>query len=82
MSKTATTLTVTAETGTVYTVRAYANAKGRRFIEIMTPGCYPMGYSVDGLLEQPHPHRGMLDPMGNLIDGPAVDLIRDWLFES
>jgi hypothetical protein len=76
-----TTLTVTAETGTVYTARAYATPSGRAMVEIIGGQREPRPSFVGGLLEQPHPHRGMLDNAGALIDGPAIDKIRDWLFD-
>lgn len=83
------TKTITDAHGNTITAETHRSTMtGAPLVDISTQGS-SVTYAVAGLLEQPHPHfglpmMGVSVPFGSeayVIDGPTVDVIRDWLFD-
>lgn len=79
------TFVVTSASGQTVTAETYVSqgpaVAGSVCVDIAR-GAQSVTYVAAGLLEQPYPHAGLpLEGMGDIVDGPTVDAIRDWLFE-
>jgi len=79
------TKTFTAANGSSVTAETYVSTgpacTGKTMVDIGREG-QSVTYVAAGLFEHPHPHAGIpLQGMGDIVDGPTVDAIRDWLFE-